>query len=1215
MTRLRKMKLAVKKMRPRYLEVEGLQSFKAVQKIDFDRLSETGLFGIFGSTGSGKSTILDAITLALYGSIHRANKGTQGIINTDMGGTKVVFVFDLTKEGSRKTYRVERLYKRKKDSESSIEAKVVRLLEITEAGDIILADKHSDVNNYIVQLVGLRFEDFTRSVVLPQNKFQEFLLSPRGEKTKMLERIFYLEEYGRQLGDKVNKQMGEVKSKLSNLEGALSTLGNASPEALIESERKLKETQALKDKCLEEQKQAELRYTEGMELYKLSNEYVTIQQQLEEHKNKQADIENIKELCRRADAAKGIKALIDTYKEAKAGYEEALTGLNSTEKRLLALEADKTAAQQDYDTAQGSKDNKLPELIKYKTILQQCQILDNEARELEKLLDMARKGYTEIKEQMELTQNTAKEKTLQRERLNQQVQELEHKLEELVVDSEHRRLVSQGVDLEKELLSLNQYLKKYQDKFKEIKGNVEEYQTKQELELQAIGLCNDTIAELSKQDKQLEASKPMDGQQILEQQNKTIIIENLLSNITNTLKVIRGFEDKLLNHSKQYNQIQEEIHRLESALSISNQHRQDKQEELKQIQLKQSQELAATLAQALIHGEECPVCGSKEHPHPALHKTEHDTAKADQTIIELQAQIEADEKAIREHEHELIKQIQQQKSIEESKQQIELDINKYQEEYQKQKKALPEIARELELEDIYGYVEGEKLRCEDALHIWQEWEQKSQQLKASIKQQENSLSEIKVRESRYAALLDSARAALCQEQKQGEEVGHSIEACTKKHQAAAKQLGIESFAKEAHLISLKDEEQQQYMKTIKQHRGSLDACMLEQQELSEKISKINDSLAEKRSEGKKLREQKEEKDKKIAEILKGKSLAEELSKADIEIQALEASYKTALECLNKLNESIAELQKHKSAFQNSHAYFKEKLEASERQLKEALEAKGFKDMETVSASLLTEQSTIAYEEEIKKYERVKSSLEDRIHSVSNQLKGRHISLQQWQELCEVYETAKTRLEEYIALLEGAKNSYHLIKENFERWIKLQEELQAVSKIKDMLEQIQKLLKGSGFIEFISEERMRYIAREATETLGQLTKFRYSIELDSENGFVIRDNANGGVLRSVASLSGGETFLTSLALALALSAQLQLKGQSPLEFFFLDEGFGTLDNTLLDTVIDSLERLSSSNRVIGLISHVPEMKNRIPRRLIVEAPDRIGNGSRVNIEMA
>ena len=89
----------------------------------------------------------------------------------------------------------------------------------------------------------------------------------------------------------------------------------------------------------------------------------------------------------------------------------------------------------------------------------------------------------------------------------------------------------------------------------------------------------------------------------------------------------------------------------------------------------------------------------------------------------------------------------------------------------------------------------------------------------------------------------------------------------------------------------------------------------------------------------------------------------------------------------------------------------------------------------------------------------------------------------------------------------------------------------------------------------------------------------------------------------------------MSLALALSEQIQLKGQSPLEFFFLDEGFGTLDHELLDTVIDSLERLCNKDRVIGLISHVPELKERIARRLIVEPPALKGEGSRVKVEKA
>ena len=114
---------------------------------------------------------------------------------------------------------------------------------------------------------------------------------------------------------------------------------------------------------------------------------------------------------------------------------------------------------------------------------------------------------------------------------------------------------------------------------------------------------------------------------------------------------------------------------------------------------------------------------------------------------------------------------------------------------------------------------------------------------------------------------------------------------------------------------------------------------------------------------------------------------------------------------------------------------------------------------------------------------------------------------------------------------------------------------------------------------------------------------------------MRDDANGGVRRPVSSLSGGETFLTALALALALSTQIQLRGESPLEFFFLDEGFGTLDANLLENVMNTLEKLRLQNLTIGIISHVPELKNRLSRRLILTPAQDGGSGSKVRLEMA
>ena len=85
-------------MKPLLLKIEGLNSFRKEQTVDFTKLSETGLFGIFGPTGSGKSTILDGITLALYGKVERAKGRAQGIINQHEERTYVQFTFSVGKK-------------------------------------------------------------------------------------------------------------------------------------------------------------------------------------------------------------------------------------------------------------------------------------------------------------------------------------------------------------------------------------------------------------------------------------------------------------------------------------------------------------------------------------------------------------------------------------------------------------------------------------------------------------------------------------------------------------------------------------------------------------------------------------------------------------------------------------------------------------------------------------------------------------------------------------------------------------------------------------------------------------------------------------------------------------------------------------------------------------------------------------------------------------
>lgn len=160
------------------------------------------------------------------------------------------------------------------------------------------------------------------------------------------------------------------------------------------------------------------------------------------------------------------------------------------------------------------------------------------------------------------------------------------------------------------------------------------------------------------------------------------------------------------------------------------------------------------------------------------------------------------------------------------------------------------------------------------------------------------------------------------------------------------------------------------------------------------------------------------------------------------------------------------------------------------------------------------------------------------------------------------------------------------------------------------DQLKKLIDGNKFMEFVAEEYLQQISSNASGRLLSLTDGRYFLRY--QKGFFVGDNFNGGELRGVYTLSGGETFLVSLSLALALGAEICARSLRPIEFFFLDEGFGTLDSHLVDTVMDSLERLRSENFSIGIISHVGELKHRIDRKLLVKKATE-QHGSQIHAE--
>jgi exonuclease SbcC len=176
-----------------------------------------------------------------------------------------------------------------------------------------------------------------------------------------------------------------------------------------------------------------------------------------------------------------------------------------------------------------------------------------------------------------------------------------------------------------------------------------------------------------------------------------------------------------------------------------------------------------------------------------------------------------------------------------------------------------------------------------------------------------------------------------------------------------------------------------------------------------------------------------------------------------------------------------------------------------------------------------------------------------------------------------------------------------IEQDLETAARLRRELAVTDKEVRTAELLGRLLDARNFERWLMRRALNALVAGATQRLLQLSAGAYSMALDERNEFLVVDHRNADTKRPARTLSGGETFLASLALALSLAdhvAQMAAGGAAPLDALFLDEGFGTLDAETLDVVASAMEELGARGRMIGIVTHVRELAERMPVRFDV-----------------
>jgi len=1174
-------------MKPKKLVIKGLNSFIEKQEIDFETLVNRGLFGIFGPTGSGKSSILDAITIALYGDI--ARDSTQ-FINLDTDSLFVSYEFDIASVNKREDYIVSRTVKR--DKKGGYKTTAARLVKNSEGEEEIIADKPRDIQKNIESIIGLTAEDFTRSVVLPQGKFSEFLKLSGKSRRDMLERIFGLEKYGKKLSERIRKARNKEISSLILIEGRLEQYKDISKEKLqelkIQYENLLKE----KSKIAKEKEEMDKLYEKYKNIWELQEELNVYLNKLEDLKKGLLDIEGKKVKVEKGKNALNVKPYIDEINKIERDKNINEKELNAAIEQLKNINLNLKNLEDEYKKASKDKEEKIPLLMQKENNLLQ-------AIEIKKKVETIKREKATLAQKYKEKDASIKNKNIEKrnieDNINKISEEIKLKDEEtnsLKIDGDRREKIQKLYEIDKEYKRLNLEVYNITEKINKKIKSLKEYELKYKDTLEAQKDINKKLEYVL--DKKEELIKNSHGSNDILLDKKDYI--NKLGETFNNLNKINDKKQELkknlkekqvvkLNLEKQYKEILEIVKSREETVVIL-------EEKIKNIE---KMDMASILAANLKEQEPCPVCGSMHH-------------------IKLAKKVDIKELEILKEEHSTIfKELENIKIEENEKNILLISMEKEEELILKELENLKEQLKNKNLKNLREELQKEKNDFQELNKNIKSWEEEKLIFEENINRLQKEKNHIDKEEAKKNEAISKEKELIVSIKKDREEREILFKQKEKEYLNLKEEIKVSNVEEEISRIRASDKKIEEYNKVIKNKREILESENNKREEIIKHINTMEIEL------GKIIEAGKEKKnfiDKEEGEIKKlnvgeiSKEHLDDVKKAIENIKGKEETLKSKLELEGKNREVLWENKISKEQIKiNLEKLYNEKF----IQLNRALEENKFHTLEDAKLMLICKEEIKEFEKEIEKFEKEYNNLNMNIERVNKKLKGERIEEESWKDIRLKKENKEKELEDIIKNIVIEEKLISDMESNIKALKELLDEKEKVSHKKALLEDIDKLVQGNKFVEFVAMNQLEYIVFEASKRLKDITRGRYALELDCNGNFTMRDDFNGGGIRPTNTLSGGETFLTSLALALALSSQIQLKGSSPLEFFFLDEGFGTLDSELLDTVMTSLENLRSDRLSVGIISHVEELKNRVPIKLIVDPAVPGEGGSKIKIE--
>ncbi|NLX80961.1 MAG: SMC family ATPase, partial [Proteiniphilum sp.] len=263
-----------------------------------------------------------------------------------------------------------------------------------------------------------------------------------------------------------------------------------------------------------------------------------------------------------------------------------------------------------------------------------------------------------------------------------------------------------------------------------------------------------------------------------------------------------------------------------------------------------------------------------------------------------------------------------------------------------------------------------------------------------------------------------------------------------------------------------------------------------------------------------------------------------------------------------------------------------------------LYSEGYESAKSVE-DILSQKIDVAKERAvINKFTIEFETLKNQIKDLEDKLAKEEYDNSKFEEQEIAWHTSKHKLDESNNRMIKLKSDLERLNKLLAEKKELIKEQELLSKRADNLRIMTNLFKAQGFVQYVSSIYLAQLCDHANERFRRMTRNQLRLQINENNDFEIVDYLNEGRSRSVKTLSGGQAFQVSLSLALALAESVQTNAKADKNFFFIDEGFGTQDSDSVNIVFETLLNLNKENKIVGIISHVEELKERIPMTLTV-----------------